>query len=511
MKKLITFFYIFTAAFFLLLVSGCQAPNANRDTFSGDYPVIESLPLWRGFNLQNMFSRGTRYDTNFNEKDFRTISEWGFNFVRIPVDYRILISGGNWNNINENALQRLDKAVEFGMKYNIHVNINFHRAPGFTVASPAETTDLWTQRGPQEAFARLWGILAERYKNISNEFLSFNLVNEPPAVDEAVHAAVMKKAADAIRAKDPKRLIIADGREFGYRPSTMIRDLGIVQSTRGYYPNTVSHYGAEWMEGSSNYPAPAWPVIMVPRYLYALEKTDVPRSVYSIRFNFNEAYNLDINVGVVSREARLIVKADDRIIYNNLIVSGPGNGDWTTVVFRQDWNVYQNIFNRDYRALVPSGARHITIEVTDGDWMTVNDIKFSPVRTGSGRNFSLTPNSIDWGREIPPVVFDSNGNPDAGASDSFLWEIAYKHWEEFINNGGVMVGEWGAYNKTPHDVTLRWMEDNLKLFKERGLAWALWNFNGPFGIVDSGRTDVQYEDYDGYKLDRKMLELLQKY
>jgi len=74
-----------------------------------------------------------------------------------------------------------------------------------------------------------------------------------------------------------------------------------------------------------------------------------------------------------------------------------------------------------------------------------------------------------------------------------------------------MVGEWGAYNKTPHEVTLRWMEDDLKTFRRAGLGWALWNFRGSFGILDSGRADVQYEDFNGHKLDRKMLQLLQKY
>jgi hypothetical protein len=29
--------------------------------------------------------------------------------------------------------------------------------------------------------------------------------------------------------------------------------------------------------------------------------------------------------------------------------------------------------------------------------------------------------------------------------------------------------------------------------------------------MDSGRADVQYEDFRGHKLDRKMLDLLQRY
>jgi len=76
---------------------------------------------------------------------------------------------------------------------------------------------------------------------------------------------------------------------------------------------------------------------------------------------------------------------------------------------------------------------------------------------------------------------------------------------------GVMVGEWGTHNQTPHDVTLRWMEDCLKNFKQAGMGWALWNLRGSLGVMDSGRADVRYEDFHGHKLDRQMLDLLQRY
>ena len=74
---------------------------------------------------------------------------------------------------------------------------------------------------------------------------------------------------------------------------------------------------------------------------------------------------------------------------------------------------------------------------------------------------------------------------------------------------GIMVGEFGAYNKTPHPVVLRWMNDSLANWKDAGWGWALWNFRGSFGVFDSGRDDVAYEDFHGHQLDRKMLELLQ--
>ena len=55
------------------------------------------------------------------------------------------------------------------------------------------------------------------------------------------------------------------------------------------------------------------------------------------------------------------------------------------------------------------------------------------------------------------------------------------------------------------------MEDQLKMWKGLGVGWALWNLRGDFGVLDSGRDDVAYEDFGGHKLDRQMLELLQRY
>jgi endoglucanase len=74
----------------------------------------------------------------------------------------------------------------------------------------------------------------------------------------------------------------------------------------------------------------------------------------------------------------------------------------------------------------------------------------------------------------------------------------------------VMVGEWGCHNRTPHPVVLAWMRDCLTNWKRANLGWALWNFRGSFGLLDSERKDVSYEDFHGHKLDRAMLDVLRE-
>lgn len=77
--------------------------------------------------------------------------------------------------------------------------------------------------------------------------------------------------------------------------------------------------------------------------------------------------------------------------------------------------------------------------------------------------------------------------------------------------GGVHCGECGAWRDTPHHVALAWMDDMFSTLTDHGIGFALWEFDGGFGILNSKRADVQYEDWHGHQLDRKMLALLRKF
>ena len=93
-----------------------------------------------------------------------------------------------------------------------------------------------------------------------------------------------------------------------------------------------------------------------------------------------------------------------------------------------------------------------------------------------------------------------------------MLENYYKPWIDLVNQGvGVHCGECGAWNKTPHHVFLAWFGDVLDILSSNGIGFSLWEFSGDFGILNSGRTDVAYEDFHGQKLDRKLLDLLLKY
>jgi len=119
--------------------------------------------------------------------------------------------------------------------------------------------------------------------------------------------------------------------------------------------------------------------------------------------------------------------------------------------------------------------------------------------------------------ECPTWPNGRNRNPATGFYDG-LWsrnrlDGKYRVWAAIAQAGkaGIFCGACGCYNRTPHATALAWLEDLLDILMSMNIGYALADFRGPFGILDSGRRDADYEDWHGYRLDRKMLAILQQH
>ena len=471
----------------------------------------EKLPRWRGFNLLEKFNVG-RCEP-FKEEDFKLIHQLGFNFVRLPMDYRCWIKDKDWEQFNEAQLKEIDQAVEWGCQYGIHVWINFHRAPGYTVARPKEPTDLFTDAKTQEVCAKHWAEFARRYKGIPNSQLGFNLFNEPGNIETNLYVAVVRKMTEAIRAQDPKRLIISDGMQWGQDPIFELCPLKIAQATRGYSPGEISHYKASWVH-SEHFPPPMWPKPLAPNGTLLSPTKKEGSHPLVINGPFGVETTLRLHILGVSSRAQLVVEADGNRLWEKDFKTGPGQGEWKKSELKPQYKIYFCIYDRDYTVPVPAGVNQVKIFVVGGDWLQVSELGFKPAGAERedvvqlAQKFAEKPDPILYRAGAKPTPFVGMRMQDR----RWLWEKNITPWKKLESRGvGVMVGEWGAYNKTPHDVVLRWAEDCLANWKKAGWGWALWNFKGSFGILDSERADVPYEDFEGHKLDRKFLELLQRY
>jgi aryl-phospho-beta-D-glucosidase BglC (GH1 family) len=159
-------------------------------------------------------------------------------------------------------------------KYNLHVSLNLHRAPGYCInAGFHEPFNLWKDEEAQKAFYWHWELWAKRFQNISSKKISFDLVNEPAMREDMndqlsksgpvpgdIYRKVAKTAAESIRKHNPDHLVIADGNNVGNTVIQEITDLNIAQSCRGYFPGVISHYKAPWANKEPDkMPEPKWP------------------------------------------------------------------------------------------------------------------------------------------------------------------------------------------------------------------------------------------------------------
>jgi endoglucanase len=120
-------------------------------------PTPAQLPRWRGFNLTEKYVKHREKNPPYRKTDFEMMSEWGFDFARLPLSYLCWTEPGDWLKIREAELAELDDAIEFGRKHGVHINLNLHRAPGYCVNPPKEALDLWTDQKALGACAFHWG------------------------------------------------------------------------------------------------------------------------------------------------------------------------------------------------------------------------------------------------------------------------------------------------------------------------------------------------------------------
>jgi endoglucanase len=303
-------------------------------------------------------------EAGFRESDFLWIRDWGFNFVRLPLCYRIWSAPDDPFAVDERELDKVDAAVGFGERRGLHVMLSLHEAPGFCITSRTEPGfDLWRDVAARDAFCFQWEMFARRYAHIGTDRLSFNLINEPWGCTADEHAAVVRPAIAAIRAVSPGRLIALDGIEVGAKACADLAGPGIIHGCRGYAPSEVSHFRSWWVPGE-----------------------------------------------------------------------GHMDRDWDAWLADHGDQIEQPALRAAYR---------------EGGFLDL-------VRAGQQ----------------------------------------------------VVCSEFGCFNQTPHEIVLHWLGNLLAVLREQDIGFALWNFRGSFGVLDSGRADVVCENWYGHRLDRRLLELL---
>ena len=86
---------------------------------------------------------------------------------------------------------------------------------------------------------------------------------------------------------------------------------------------------------------------------------------------------------------------------------------------------------------------------------------------------------VNWDESWPEPVWPLKKNDGKYVVRGTIARELINPWKEFEAKGvGVMVGEFGVFNQTPHRFALSWMNDTLAEFKKAGWGWALVEFHG---------------------------------
>lgn len=196
-------------------------------------------------------------DKHYYEYEIQTVKDAGLNFVGITFDFsRLQGPEPQEGMLNEIRLKELDQVIAWCMERDIHVDLRCCGVGGLT-HHDRDCWDQWNLDAPNTTeyaaeFAALWKALAQRYKEIPNCYLSFNLNCEPEVKNEAQYAAFFGPAVNAIREADPDRCIIADIHWVGLTGKSMA-EMGVALSYHAYDPREFcvltpeKHHDADYL------------------------------------------------------------------------------------------------------------------------------------------------------------------------------------------------------------------------------------------------------------------------
>lgn len=500
---------IFLVQLFSIILCSCQNDDKAEPVPFTPIDLHEFGANLKGFNLLGKFDVNWSNE-GFVEEDFMIISDLGFNFARLPLDYLTYTKTGDWDTFLDDEIAEIDQAIQWGQKYGVHICISLHRAPGYSVNTspiPAnQQVNLWEDASAQNAFIKHWIFFANRYEDVPNTQLSFNLINEPnSSVDEVTYVTLMTNTIEEIHKINPNRVVFVDGLNYSNDIITSLRDKrNVIQALHVYEPFTLTHYQASWVEGSDTWPEPVWPMIDISNYLFGPWKPEYQSSLV-LEGNFLKDSKIIINVKQVSIQSTIEIKLDDQTIYTKaFICGGEIDDDWTEIINTQ-WG-YQNISNKDYSVVIPANGSTLSISNTAGDWMTLNAITIQ----SESSDLTLIPGNNAWGAKqetysISPdgKIMDDHGYP------MILRNLYQKMQRAKDQDIPIMIQEFGVHNKTPHTVSLNYLKDVVSVFREYDLGYAMWNLSGSLGIINSGRDDCAYESYQGQLLDSAMLKIIE--
>lgn len=213
------------------------------------------MKLNRGINLGGFLSQCVHeerhYQTFIGREDIEKIAGWGFDHVRLPVDYEMLEDESGKERREGYVL--VDRIISWCGEMGLDVVLDLHKACGydFNDAGNKEANNLFTDEQLKWRFIKLWKTIAEWFGSYQN--VAFELLNE---VVERENAALwnelIKCTVEAIREITLETPIIYGGIQWNSVKTLKLleipEDKNIIFTFHFYEPFLFTHQKAYWVE-----------------------------------------------------------------------------------------------------------------------------------------------------------------------------------------------------------------------------------------------------------------------
>ena len=202
-------------------------------------------------------------------EDVKFIKRAGFNSVRVPFSYRLLVTEGEPRKLEGVGYELLDKIVGWCRQENLYVILDMHAAPGGQTGDNIDDGDgypfLFESAEDQDLTVKIWQKLAARYKN-EPTVIGYDLLNEPIAhyFDKDHFNPLLepfyKKLTAAIRAVDKNHLIFLGGAQWdsNFKPFGAPFDDKLVYTFHKYWTAPDQTVIQEYVDFSDKYNVPLY-------------------------------------------------------------------------------------------------------------------------------------------------------------------------------------------------------------------------------------------------------------
>jgi endoglucanase len=222
---------------------------------------LEKTSLNIGVNLGGWISQYKEFDrhhfdTFIAKDDICRISDWGFDHIRLPIDYKVLEDGSAPGVYKEPGFHYLDRSLAWCKDNGLKVIFDIHSAPGYSFtntleAEKCEENSLFGNPTRQQQFLDLWEAISRRYSGQAEDVLAFELLNEIVLPDSSSWNQLAQKIINLIRGIDSERLIIVGGNNYNSVTELvnlrMSPDPHLLYTFHFYEPMVVTHQKAYWV------------------------------------------------------------------------------------------------------------------------------------------------------------------------------------------------------------------------------------------------------------------------